>query len=496
MNLVLFERERLELSRGGWLPHLLALYIVLGSFWLLVLGAWFTSFGSKGFGQELLLESYIAWVAGAIALVGALTVAQSYSLERSQGTFEALLQSGLSPFHIVISKALVGLERGARVLIGFLPTSFVLWLVGDIGVVAWALAHLGLIVTCGVFVALGSVFGARAAQPGSAVIGALLATVLASLASIGGSVWLGVRLWERFPVYPKYAPFWLPTALGNAPFSHAYLLLLCLFPAIVVSFALWFGLLVAQNGLKHPLDERTSGYRRFCLAATAAWLVLAVLTELTISLDSVGSWVAISLVTMVLFFGGALVLAGEPTVPTARHRHLAQGSSPPTLVRSLVLATAIAACVTSALGLLGVVRAGTPDLRITIGGATLHTLIWQSLWFVLAGWLVQVVGVRARRGLVVLSALAAGLPLLVAAGLTGFSAPTPGSTLASVPSPSSVVFLLTAPCTHGGEVLLRFGVSLGVPCLLTAILWLAFLRRAHAVPADTRPDSIGPDTDP
>jgi len=487
MNLVLFERERLELARGGWLPILLVSYILLGSFWFLLLGAFVSSLGGGSFGRELLLELYIAWVAAAIALVGTLTAAQSYSLERSQGTFEALLQSGLSPREIVLSKALLGLERTARVLIGCLPTSALLWVIGDIGVLPWLFAHLGLLVAAVLFVALGQVFGARSAQPGAAVIGALLAAVLTSLASAGVSSWLGALLAERFPFYPKYSPLWLPTALAEAPLDGPYLLFLCLFPLVAVALVVWLAVLLAENGLAHPLNQRTAGYRRLFVTATLAWLLLATATHFVTSLETPSDWTPIALVTLTLHFGGALVLSGEPATPTPRQRHLSPARPPRSLFEWVVIWTGLAATVTTVLGVVAAVRAETNALRWTIGQVTLHGLVWQTLAFVAAGWLVHGFGPRARRVLVGLILLAVLAPLVAAAVLGGFGLPVTASTLSLVPSPSQAIFLLgTARNEHPS--LLSLGLSLGLPCLLATVLWLALLRRssprAASLPAD------------
>jgi hypothetical protein len=406
-----------------------------------------------------------------VGMVGPATAATAIASEREGRTLEPLLLTGLSPLEIARGKFLAAYGMLTLQVVAMLPLAAVPLLFGGVGTSELVVATVWVLVFAAVAVAFGLMVASRA----QTMRGALAVSIILPATTIPPVIVVISGIGEviasrRWPFLTGGATWWTG-AYGTAKFDLDYALFFLAWPIALVVLALWLCLTLTAANLASPNEDRSSGWKRWLVGATATIGLLVFFTALRF--DVAGSrMVAIfgQVLTSALAMLGVWLVAAEPLSPTrlVRARWERRGTAAifratgPGVIRGAFLqiactAALLAACFAALAAAIsssgprawiGVRAAGSalPNELPALGGLLFYTLTFDVFLVGLASF------ARARKGgstanargwSVTMAVLATLLPWLVAL-LTGSFDRGGRSVLVAAPSPAFAVATLVA----------------------------------------------------
>ncbi len=374
-----------------------------------------------------------------VGLVGAVLGAQSIASERQAKTLDLVLATGMSPWRIVMGKALAVWVVLATLILACLPPLGAVFLVGGVSLTQLLLSVGIPLVVAAVPVALGVALG-TVQRSARLAVGAAVTTVGLIGPMVFSAAWFAVLATIGVERLNSQGPFALPTGSeGFWPLLIGGILV----PLYLVVAPTWFFLAASVGALMSEATDRARPLRHWFAVIGPVGGVLVGAIFLGQGLDN--HEIAVLLISLlgVVLTLGALVISAHP----APRRMLQSSTGLPiagpngdalfvTIVSALSLAPAIA-MMTPAAGIETVI-AGVVVLAFIVlisgSGVMLASLLRPRL---------------ARWGLLALTALIVSLPLILWLFLEVLSINSrSGDTMAAnVLSPVGALLLLVAPRT-------------------------------------------------
>lgn len=254
------------------------------------------------------------WV---VAMLGPAVAAATIASERSGGTWEALLLTGLSPAGIARGKFLASLTYISLYVVMLAPVGGLAFLFGGVTPGEVLLAFALLLVIAGLSVAFGLAVSSKFQSPVVAIVVTLPVTFTVTLLVFGlGGFGLGYAAHAEWPGVASGGPAWLPTAYIRAEFGLPYLAFLVLAPAVTVSVPGWLFYEVTIANMASPSDDRSTRLRLWTLVSAPALAIATMLTGL--ALDSFEWFIVGGALIWAFFVFSSFLIAGEPLYPSAR----------------------------------------------------------------------------------------------------------------------------------------------------------------------------------
>lgn len=475
-------RELKQAARLGRTPVILMVVTILMALLIASVGGVASTNTAPARTGVVLFQTFFSLAFFVVAWVGPAVAANSIASEREGKTWEALILTGLRPETVARGKFLAAFTAIGTYVVMLAPVGAVPFLFGGVTAVEVVIAFVLLFVFAVLGVAFGLAISSKMQSLRVAIVLALLLGVPLSMAAFGSlGVGLSVGVHELWNEVPDGPPVWLPTALARAPFGVEYVLYLIVMPLALIAVPAWFLYEVTVANLTAPNDDRSSGLKRWFLAASAAFLIAAVLPVFAVDADDLRAVAVLASCGLLLHFGFCtFVFAGEPIGPSRRvvthwdrdrvgrvRRWFGPGISRTTTLELLlgVGAIAVVAVVCTA----GVELAGTAitDPAEHVGQIATFTLYT-------AGFLVFLVGLRSwlRTGnrtpvivRVLLVAIAFGIavgPWIVAAIAGVLGSGSDDALIVAAPSPFYAFFVLDAVERSGKELHVMAGVIASV----------------------------------
>jgi hypothetical protein len=310
---------RQALRTGRTIFLLVVLAVLLG---LLILGIG-SAFGMTkappNFGA-VLFQIFFSLAYFVVTIVGPAIAAVGLSSEKDARTWEALLLTGVPVHAIAGAKFRVATFSVVAFLVMITPSSLIALLLGGVSVPEMVLAFALLTIIGVVAVAYGISVGASANGAGSATLVAM-ASALVGAPGLYVAVGLGTSFLAHatWPEVPSFSPVWLPLAYARGHFDGWYVLLLLVLPLALVGLALWFFYALTVARLSTATDDRSSGLKRWYLAAAPTMTaVVSVPGFMTHGSSRLAAWIG-GLGGLFLFLVfAAFVFAGDALTVSRR----------------------------------------------------------------------------------------------------------------------------------------------------------------------------------
>jgi ABC-type transport system involved in multi-copper enzyme maturation permease subunit len=491
-------REMRQSARLTRTPFILMAVTSMTALLLCTVGGAFAANGTAPATTGVILHHTFFSVAFfVVTLAGAAVAANGIASEREGRTWEALLLTGLPPGVIARGKFMAAYSSIAMYIVTMAPVGALPFLFGGVTATEVVVAFVWLFLFAGLSVAFGLAISSRMESLRAALIVTLFAAVVLSptIFVMFGPV-LSSAVNEMWPQVPGGPPVWLPTAYDRAPFGLPYLGCLVFAPLLGVGLPAWFLYEVTIANLTSVTDDRSTGVRRWFVAAGGLVALGGALLPAAINLPIRGEigTLAVCLYLSFLVFC-AFVFAGEPIGPSRRVVEQWDKAGIGRLGRALGPGVVRATTTLLAVGLGGMALIGAVTMIvIAVGGGSrrteAHALVvafgYAAAFFVfVAGFTAWV---RARTNspgtartmlLVVLFFTLAG-PWIIAA-IAGSLASSMGDESMVVAAPSPIYGLVAAAQIRHGTVDARLPTAAAALCSgAWALIGLGLLGRAAA----------------
>jgi ABC-type transport system involved in multi-copper enzyme maturation permease subunit len=370
-------RQALRLPR---LPFQIAAIVALVGLGMLSVGS---IEGPRGRPAQLgvgLFQGFVSILLIYVVLMGPATAAGAIATEREGRTLEPLLLTGLSPRDVAWGKFLAAFGTIALQVLAMVPLAAIPFLFGGVAASEVVVAVVFVLVVAAVAVAFGLAVASRTQTLRAAL--AISIIVPAGTVPFLFALFLGLSegvTRKKWPFLQTSGPIWWAGAYGQVPFGIDYLVWLVLWPILLFGLPLWlFGTLTASN-LASANDDRTSGPKRWFVAASIGIALLGFVTCFRVEANSaLGVAVAIQVVIVALLLLGVSLLVSEPLAPSrmVRARWARLGLGPiqrgfgPGLVRGALLQVVCLWIALVICWLGGVLASQSGGLRAIIGVPT------------------------------------------------------------------------------------------------------------------------------
>ncbi len=258
-----------------------------------------------------------------VALVGPALAANAIASEREGRTWEAIVLTGLSPKLVARGKFLAAFSDVAAYIVMLAPVGALPFLFGGVHWLEVVIAFAYLFV----FAALGVAFGLALSSKMQSSRGAILLTLLTAVPVSGavygmlgpGLSFLVHELWGRVA---RGFPVWIPAAYVRGDFGQEYVLILIVGPILLVGLPAWLLYETTVANLMEPTDDRSTGLKRWLVAAVVALSIASVATLYApTSAKDVLGFAFLTTIMLAGFLGtAALIFLGEPFAPSRRVR--------------------------------------------------------------------------------------------------------------------------------------------------------------------------------
>jgi hypothetical protein len=296
---------------------------------------------------ELLHATFFCIAFAWMTIGGASLASTAIAEERANGTWDALVMTGVSPRRILLAKATAAYARLVASALYLAPHAALALLFEGVTKREVGLAFAGVLVLGAPSVALGLALGTVSDDPRRA---RALAVVVSSLVVLVGLGAAGYGL--SFPVHrlwaavPEGSPVWLPTALDRVPFGKSYVLALVVGPAAVVALPTLGLFEIAVASLRSHARQRARGLELWTMGAVPVTALLSALPVLlSHTLSAAERWASAGLTaTTIVICSGALALAGQPV--RSRSAGRSPGALTPPITRTAIAQLLLgAACI-------------------------------------------------------------------------------------------------------------------------------------------------------
>jgi hypothetical protein len=267
----------------------------------------------------ILYQAFFSLAFAVVSWIGPGVAALTIVGERAGRTWEPLVLTGLSPQAVARGKFLASMSYLGLYLATLAPVGALPFLFGGVTATEVLFGYALLAVFAVLAVGFGLAVSSGAATPAMALLVTLPLSVAGSLTTyfglgVGGSV-LAHELWSSVP---SGSPVWLPTAYARADWGVAYATYLVALPLGVAAVAAGFFREVTVANLSDPSADRSTGLKRWFVAAC---LVSTLLGSIPPWLSSGKSWPAPMLaegVVALLATFALFVLSSDPPGPSRR----------------------------------------------------------------------------------------------------------------------------------------------------------------------------------
>lgn len=451
-----------------------------------------------------LFHTFFSLAFAVVSWIGPGVAAVTIASERSGGTWEAMLLTGLGARRIARGKFLASLTYIALYLVMLAPVGALPFLFGGITATEVFAAFLLLVLFAALAVGFGLSVSSALVSPGLAAVVTLpIAVFLSITAYLLLGVGLSVVAHQLWPGVVEGAPVWLPTAYVRADFGVHYLVYLVAIPLGSVALLAWFFFETTISNMAAPSDDRVSGLKRWLLVATPSFTAMTVAAAALVLSDY---WIAVLAgITLELLFA-VLVLflfASDSLEPSARVRahwdrsgagrfHRAIG---PGIAKTIQLVLALQ------LGALAIVAAAGVAIETHHGSSRtdphVQSIIvlacYTAAFLIFLGGLVtwvraQSTGGTVPRLLLVLALFVAVVGPWLALAIAGvFEARLDEILFIAAPSPAyafAMIDVLDRTSPNSTMILTAGKICMAVWALAGVILYLFGARRIHRIIAE------------
>lgn len=480
-------RELRQAARQRRVPVLLGTLAICVPLLQLVIASAMSSSSTPDAIGTAAFETFFVAATCVVVIVGATVAASGVASEREGHTWEALLLSGLRPGAMARGKFLSAFAQAALYLLALAPSAALGFLFGGVTLAELGVAFVLLALVAALAVAFGLAVSSYAQTARGALAGALIATLVVGPTMYSMFAGAGLVVREILREESVRGSTWLAHAIATAPLGARSLLFFVLDPLLVLVVPGWFLFEVTRANLSDPSDDRSTGVRRWYVAATALLATGAIATLLAVE-DRSREALAVGLLFLLSLHLGfsSLVFGAEPRGPSRRVEAQWARIGGATLWRRLlgpgIASATMLHAATGTIALAAVYLVGRrltvdhrPFLALAVGYAIGFHLFVAGVTGVLAARVQRTLVVR---GGVVAGALAlAVLPLVAGAVLQVVSANESWRQIEAV----SPLFLLTAGFSPRDAAMLSARLAGGGYALLGLAL-VALTVRARRMP--------------
>jgi ABC-type transport system involved in multi-copper enzyme maturation permease subunit len=313
-------RELRQSARLGRTPVILTVITVLMTLLIASIGGLVSTEASPATTGVVIFQVFFSIAYFVVTLVGPAVAANSIASEREGRTWEAVILTGLAPATVARGKFLAAFTTIAMYIVMLAPVGALPFLFGGVTATEVVVAFAGLFLIALLSVAFGLAVSSKMASLRAAIVVTLLLAFPATIAAfLGFGVGLSYAAHHAWPGVAEGPPIWLPTAYERAPFDALYAIYLVAMPVLGVTLPAWFLYEVTIANLTSVTDDRSSGLKRWFLAATAGLTLAAAVPLFAVPAGERAPAAIVGLAVLSLFFAFCVFLfAGDPIGPSRR----------------------------------------------------------------------------------------------------------------------------------------------------------------------------------
>lgn len=316
----LWIRELRQSARLARTPLVLMLLTVAMTLLIAVVGGLVSVYDSPATTGVVLFQTFFSVAYFLVTLIGPAVAANSIASEREGRTWEAVLLTGLPPGVIARGKFLSAFTAISMYIVMLAPVGALPFLFGGVTATEVVVAFAGLFLVALLAIAFGLAMSSLMASMRAAiVITLLLAIPLSILAFVTFGVGLSYAAHHAWRGVAEGPPIWLPTAYERAPFGLEYVVFLLVIPVLSVALPAWFLYEVTIANLTSVTDDRSSGLKRWFLAAAPALTITACVPLFSVRAPDRAAMAMLGISALLIFFTFCVFLfQGDPIGPSRR----------------------------------------------------------------------------------------------------------------------------------------------------------------------------------
>jgi ABC-type transport system involved in multi-copper enzyme maturation permease subunit len=314
-------RELRQSARLGRTPVILAVVSVLMTLLIASIGGLVSTEASPATTGVVIFQVFFSLAYFVVTLVGPAVAANSIASEREGRTWEAVILTGLMPATVARGKFLASFTAIAMYIVMLAPVGALPFLFGGVTATEVVVAFAGLFLIALLSVAFGLAISSKMTSLRAAIVVTLLLAFPLTITAFMTFGWgLSYAAHHAWPAVADGPPIWLPTAYERAPLDASYALFLVILPVLAVTLPAWFLYEVTIANLTSVTDDRSSGLKRWFVAASVGLTLAAAVPIFAASSASDRATTAmVGLGVLASFFTFCVFLfAGDPIGPSRR----------------------------------------------------------------------------------------------------------------------------------------------------------------------------------
>jgi ABC-type transport system involved in multi-copper enzyme maturation permease subunit len=313
-------RELRQAARLGRTPVILTVITILMTLLIASVGGIVSTEASPATTGVVIFQVFFSLAYFVVTVVGPAVAANSIASEREGRTWEAVILTGLSPATVARGKFLAAFTSIGMYVVMLAPVGALPFLFGGVTATEVVVAFAGLFLIALLSVAFGLAVSSKMESLRAAILVTLLvAFPLTSFAFMTFGVAMSHLAHRAWPGVAEGPPIWLPTAYERAPFGASYALFLVVIPVLAVVLPAWFLYEATIANLTSITDDRSTGLKRWFLAAAPALSVAAAVPIFTVPIGDRAPASVMAVGALFCFFTFCVYLfVGEPIGPSRR----------------------------------------------------------------------------------------------------------------------------------------------------------------------------------